>query len=136
MPTIDRKAAAAMIERQPFAELLGIKVESAENGVAVARLPFRLAHLNTGGPSVPIHGGAIAALVDFAACLAIWTLPETERSATISITVNYTGPGIKSDLLARAAVRRNGKRVASLAVEVRDDAGALVADGLVTYKIS
>jgi len=136
MPTIDRKAAAAMIEQQPFAELLGLKVESAEKGVAVARMPFRLAHLNSGGDSVPIHGGAIAALVDFTACLAVWTLPQTERSATIAMTVNFTGPGIKSDLIARATVRRNGKRVASLAVEVRDNADALVADALVTYKIS
>ena len=60
----------------------------------------------TAVPSVPIHGGAIASLADFAACAAIWSLEATQRSATISMTVNYTGPGIQSDLVARATVRR------------------------------
>jgi uncharacterized protein (TIGR00369 family) len=85
---------------------------------------------------VPIHGGAIASLIDVAACAAIWSLPETTRSATIAMTVNYTGPGISSDLIAHAKVRRAGKKVASLAVEVRDAQGNLVADALVTYKIN
>jgi uncharacterized protein (TIGR00369 family) len=99
-------------------------------------MPFALRLLNDGGPEVPIHGGAIASLADFAACAAIWTMPETQRSATISITVNYTAPGIQSDLVARARVRSKGKRVASIAVEIHDQAGGLVADALVTYKIA
>jgi hypothetical protein len=33
-------------------------------------------------------------------------------------------------------VRRSGKRIASIAVEVIDQEGALVADALVTYKIA
>jgi len=124
------------IVNSPFAKLLGLRLESAARGSSVARMPFRAELLNSGGLEVPIHGGAIAALADFTACLAVWTLPDTRRSATISMTVNYTGPGIRSDLIASAAVRRHGKRVASLAVDVRDTAGALVADALVTYKIS
>jgi acyl-coenzyme A thioesterase PaaI-like protein len=43
---------------------------------------------------------------------------------------------VKTDLVARATVRRQGKRVASLTVEVRDEAGELIADALVTYKIA
>jgi len=92
--------------------------------------------LNEGGPRAPIHGGAIAALVDVAACAAVWSLAETTRSATISITVNYTGFGVNSDLLARARVKRVGKRIASLSVEITDASGALIADALVTYKIA
>ncbi|HXW83270.1 MAG TPA: PaaI family thioesterase [Candidatus Binataceae bacterium] len=134
--TLDDISGLRSIESSPFARMLGLKIESAERGSAVARMPFRLELLNNGGPDVPIHGGAISALADFAACLAVWTLPETRLSATISITVNYTAPGIRSDLVARATVRRHGKRVASLAVDIRDTAGALVADALVTYKIS
>jgi uncharacterized protein (TIGR00369 family) len=133
---IDRKAALASLERAPFAAMLGLRIESAENGAAVARMAFRPALLNDGGPDAPIHGGAIASLADFAACAAVWSLAETERSATIAITVNYTGPGIQSDLLARAVVRRKGRRVASIAVEIRDSSGALIADALVTYKIA
>lgn len=130
------KQAMASLERSPFSALVGLKIVSAENGEAVVRMPFSEKLLNDGGPNVPIHGGAIASLADFAACAAIWTLPETQRSMTISMTVNFTGPGIRSDLIATARVRRAGKRIASINVEIRDDAGALVADSLVTYKIA
>ncbi len=99
-------------------------------------MPFAERILNAGGPDVPIHGGAIAALADFAACAAVWTMPETSSSATISITVNYSAPAIRTDLIAHARVRRAGRRVASVAVEIRDAQGALVADSLVTYKIA
>jgi acyl-coenzyme A thioesterase PaaI-like protein len=63
-------------------------------------------------------------------------MAETRRSATISMTVNYTGPGVQSDLIAHAIVRRHGRRVASLTVEIRDSADALIADALITYKIA
>ena len=128
--------ALASLERSPFSAILGLKVESASVGAAAVRMPFDLRLLNDGGPAVPIHGGAIASLADFAACAAVWTMPETQRSATISMTVNYTAPGIQSDLIATARVRSKGKRVASINVEIRDSRGMLVADALVTYKIA
>jgi len=120
----------------PFVATLQLRLESATDGVARVRLPFDLSILNAGGPQVPIHGGAIAALIDTAACAAVWAMPETRNSATVSLTVNYTGPGVASDLIAEAKVRRKGRRLASVSVEVRDNAGALIADGLVTYKIA
>ncbi len=136
MASVDRKSAFASLEKAPFAAVLGLRIESATDGVAIARMPFHSRLLNDGGPDVPIHGGAIASLADFAACAAVWSLAETERSATIAMTVNYAGPAIRTDLVARATVRRRGRRVASLTVEIRDDAGAVVADALVTYKIA
>jgi uncharacterized protein (TIGR00369 family) len=132
----EQKLAMASLERAPFSALLGLKIVSAENGAAVVRMPFSEKLLNDGGPAVPIHGGAIASLADFAACAAVWSLEQTQRSATISMTVNYTGPGIQTDLVARAVVRRTGKRVASISVEIRDRSDALIADALVTYKIA
>jgi len=130
-----RQALTIMMDG-PFVATLGLRLESASDGVARVRLPFDLSILNAGGPQVPIHGGAIAALIDTAACAAVWAMPETRNSATVSLTVNYTGPGVASDLIAEAKVRRKGRRLASVSVEVRDNAGALIADGLVTYKIA
>lgn len=100
------------------------------------RMPFHERLLNYGPPDVPVHGGALASLADFAACAAVWTLPAAQRSATISLTVNYSAPAIQSDLLATATVRRSGKRIASITVEIRDRRGGLIADALVTYKIA
>jgi uncharacterized protein (TIGR00369 family) len=136
MPHVDPKLAFASLERAPFATALGLKIEAAENGAAVIRMPFAERLLNDGGLGAPIHGGAIASLADFAACAAVWSMPETQRSATISMTVNYTGPAVKSDLVAHATVRRKGKRIASIHVEIHDDKQNLVADALVTYKIA
>ncbi len=119
-----------------FSSLLGLRVDSAQEGVVRVRMPFDLRLLNYGSPSVPVHGGAIASLVDFAACAAVWTLPTTRRSATISLTLNYTAPAIQSDLFANATVRHSGRQIASIIVEVRDRHDTLIADALVTYKIS
>ena len=132
----DRSLWLRAIESAPFAAMLGLKIESAANGAAIVRMPFDLRLLNDGGPAAPVHGGAIAALADVAACAAVWSLSKTVRSATVSITVNYTGFGVNSDLLARARVKRVGKRIASLSVEITDASGALIADALVTYKIA
>ena len=131
----DRSRFIKSLEDAPFSAMLGLKIESAINGDAIVRMPFSLRILNEGGPRAPIHGGAIAALVDVAACAAVWSLAQTTRSATISITVNYTGFAVNSDLIAHAKVKRAGKRIASISVEIADAANALIADALVTYKI-
>ncbi len=136
MPNQDRSRFLELLERAPFSAMLGLKIESAADGSATVRMPFDLRILNEGGPTAPIHGGAIAALADVAACAAVWSLAETTRTATISITVNYTGFAVNSGLIARARVKRHGRRIASVSVEVFDAAGALVADALITYKIS
>jgi uncharacterized protein (TIGR00369 family) len=136
MPAEDRSRIIEQLVLAPFSAVLGLKIESAANGSASVRMPFDLRLLNEGGPRAPIHGGAIAALADVAACAAVWSMPATVRSATISITVNYTGFAVHSDLIARARVKRTGKRIASIGVEVFDSADALVADALVTYKIA
>lgn len=126
----------ALLEDGPFSALLGLKVTAADEGKVSVVMPFHPRLLNNGPPDVPIHGGAIASLADFAACAAVWTMPRTERSATIAMTVNYTAPGIQSDLVAHAVVRRYGKRVASLTVEILDHDDHLVADALITYKVA
>src|SRR5271166_6716193 len=132
----DRSPFIQALERAPFSVMLGLKIESATNGSATVRMPFDLRILNEGGPRAPVHGGAIAALADVAACAAVWSLAATTRTATVSITVNYTGFAVSSDLVARAKVKRTGKRIASLTLEVADGSDALIADALVTYKIA
>lgn len=136
MAAQDRSHFIKLLERAPFSTILGLKIESAANGAAIVRMPFHARLLNDGGPTAPVHGGAIAALADVAACAAVWSLAATTRTATISITVNYTGFAVNSDLIARARVKRTGKRIASLAVEVADASDTLIADALVTYKIA
>jgi uncharacterized protein (TIGR00369 family) len=124
-----------LIERAPFCALLGIKIESAASGEARVRMPFRLDLLNEGGPQAPIHGGAIASMIDTAALTALLTAPGLQRTATIALTINYVNAGVHSDLIASARLRKRGRRIASLSVEVADEAGQLIADALVTFRI-
>jgi len=124
------------LQQGPFSAALRLKIEARSEGEVTVRMPFGDRLLNVGGPDVPIHGGAIASLADFAACAAVWTMPQTRSSATVSITVNYTAPAVKTDLIARARVRHGSKRIASITVEIHDQQGALIADALVTYKIA
>jgi uncharacterized protein (TIGR00369 family) len=126
----------AELEHGPFSAALRLKIEVCGEGDATVRMPFAEGILNAGGPEVPVHGGAIAALADFAACAAVWTMPATRASATISMSVNYAAPAVRTDLVARARVRGGGRRVASIAVEIRDQQNTLIADALVTYKIA
>jgi len=98
-------------------------------------MPFRLNLLNEGGPQAPIHGGAIASLIDTAALTALLTAPDLQRTATIALTINYVNAGVHSDLIASARLRKRGRRIASLSVEVADEAGQLIADALVTFRI-
>jgi uncharacterized protein (TIGR00369 family) len=136
MAAQDRSHFIEALARAPFSATLGLKIESAADGSATVRMPFDLHILNEGGPAAPIHGGAIAALADVAACAAVWSLAQTTRTATISMAVNYTGFAVNSDLIARARVKRTGKRIASIGVEIIDASNALIADALVTYKIA
>jgi uncharacterized protein (TIGR00369 family) len=132
----NRSSQLSRIEQAPFSKVLGVSIDSPAEGVARVKMPFDERMLNAGGIDAPIHGGAIASLIDIAACAAVWSLPTTAGSATISMTINYASPGIGTELVAEARVRRSGRRLATLAVEVRDSSGALIADGLVTYKVA
>ena len=96
MPDVyHRFPALRQLSEGPFSALLGLTVDSAQPGKVTVRMPFHERLLNYGPPDVPIHGGAIASLADFAACAAVWTLPATQRSATISLTVNYSAPAVQ-----------------------------------------
>src|SRR5260221_9228845 len=106
MANQDRSQLIKLLERAPFAAMLGLRIVSADGGSATVRMPFDLRILNEGGPTAPIHGGAIAALADVAPCAAGWSLAATTRTPTISITVNYPRFALDSDLIAHARVKR------------------------------
>src|SRR5215469_18194162 len=101
----ERFPALRQLAEGPFSALLGLQVDSATEGKVTVRMPFHPRLLNYGPPDVPVHGGAIASLADFAACAAVWTLAAAQRSATISMTVNYTAPAVQSELQAIATLR-------------------------------
>lgn len=80
------------------------------------------------------HGGAIAALVDIVGCYAL-TLLSSEPLPTINFRTDYLRPAIKTDLLAVARVRKAGRMIGVVDVDIDNADGKLVAVGRGTYSM-
>ena len=101
----------------PFADLLGMQVDSKEDGQCTCSISFSESLLN---PNNVVHGGVIYSLADNSMGGALTSiLPEEERCATIEIKVTYLRPAGHSDLIGHSQVIKRGKRVAILESEIR-----------------
>jgi uncharacterized protein (TIGR00369 family) len=135
--TSDRLNELIAADQIAYWRTLGIAVVDAEPGHVRLRLPMSEA-LGTRRPDV-MHGGAIASLVD-AAAGAVTATPRREDDetwtgqATTDMNVTFlnaaTGP-----VVAEGRVLRGSRSLVFVSVEVRDEAGALVAVGRATYTI-
>jgi acyl-CoA thioesterase len=118
-------------ERVPFAHLLGIEVGQIERGSATLHLTVRDELRQNRGV---VHGGATASLVDTASAFAILTLLEPgETTTTIDLTIHYLRPLTAGRATAHATVRRAGRRVLTVSVDVLDEAQTLIATALTSY---
>ena len=128
-----RQVIADFVPNSPFANFLGIRLESAQDDRAVLVMPFR-EELATMGDVV--HGGAVSTLADTAAMAAAWAddeVPEALAGSTVSITVDFVAAAKGSDLTAEATVVRRGKRLSFIDVAVRDAAEQVVAKASAVY---
>jgi uncharacterized protein (TIGR00369 family) len=127
-----REVIAQFVPNSPLAKLLGIRLERAQDDVAVLVMPFR-EDLATMGDVV--HGGAISS--DTAAMAAAWAddeVPESLAGSTVSLTVDFIAPARGRDLTATAEVIRRGRKLSFLDITVRDAEEQVVAKALATYK--
>lgn len=114
-----------------FPNVLGIEVDELRRDYARLRMPWRNDLNQSGGL---MHAGAIATLVDTAVVPAIGTAYADDRPfSTIQMSVRYTQPVRKEDLVAEGWVVRRGKRVVFCEVEVRTASGVTVATGDLIY---
>lgn len=125
-----------VIAKGPFGEHVGLTVDHVE----VDRVTVRMAasaHIMNGLNIV--HGGATAALLDTAATCAAWATPHaqpTTRGTTVSLTINYIGPGRDEDLVAEGVVVSRGGILTIVDAVARDaSTGRLVAKCQATYKL-
>ena len=115
----------------PFADLIGLKLESVEPGSATMSLAVReeLKQNNR-----VVHGGAIASLIDSAAAYAVIPLlNQNETATTVDLTISYVRPLKAGVATASAKVLRAGGRIIVISAEVLDNDGNLAATGLTTY---
>jgi uncharacterized protein (TIGR00369 family) len=78
------------------------------------------------------HGGVLAALIDTVGDYGLAMLVGRPLP-TINFRVDYLRPAIKTALTVVAKVRRAGKSIGVVDIEVLNDQGALVAIGRANY---
>ena len=123
-----------LVEEFGLSKHLGFELISAETDHAVLRLPYG-EHLGIDR----VGGGAISALVDFAASCAFWShdgVGAESRGATIGFSINFLRLATAEDLWASATVRRRGGSICVGEVMVTDASGTEVALATVTYKLN
>jgi acyl-CoA thioesterase len=114
-----------------FPRLLGIEIDSVEEGRAVLSVEVRKELKQLQGV---MHGGAIASLIDTAVAFAIIgaSAPE-DRFTTVELKVNYLAAIREGRVTAEARLIRDGRRIIVAECDVFDDKGRLAAKGLLTY---
>jgi uncharacterized protein (TIGR00369 family) len=123
------------LQHSPFVLHLGMGLESIEADRARLAMPYR-DELATIGDVV--HGGALSALVDTAAMAASWSAHEASgplRGTTVGLSINFVAAARGQEVTADARVIRRGTSLCFCDVDVTDRDGALVAKGIVTYKL-
>lgn len=123
---------AALLNESRFHQLLQLELveESAYDGI-VMRLPMS-APVERAPGTGQFHGGPIASLIDVAGDFAL-VRALGHGVPTITLSVEYLRPAVGAWLLAKAAVRRAGRTVGFVDIEVTDPQQRLVALGRGCY---
>jgi uncharacterized protein (TIGR00369 family) len=121
------------LAQSPFIDFLGLEILAADPAKeeVVMRLAMR-PEFERGRGTGQWHGGPIAAVIDTVGDYALIMLLGRPLP-TINFRVDYLRPAINTGLTATARVRRNGRTVGVVDVDIANDAGALVAIGRAAY---
>lgn len=100
----------------PFADLVGMTLESCKDGQSVYSLTVTDTLLN---PHRVLHGGVLYSLADTGMGAALYHLLEPgQLCATIEIKINYFAPVFEGRLTCQSRVLNRGKTVANLESEL------------------
>jgi len=123
----------ARLAHSTFIDFMGLIVVSTDavKEEVVMRAPMRPEFERAKG-SGQWHGGPIAAVIDTVGDFALVMLLGRPLP-TINFRVDYLRPAINTDLVVTARVRRNGKTVGVVDVDVANANGQLLAVGRATY---
>ncbi|NKC11445.1 MAG: hotdog fold thioesterase [Gammaproteobacteria bacterium] len=123
----------ALLSKSPFNRFCQAKIERIDYGnmELELRMPMR-AEFERRPDSGQWHGGPIAALVDTAGDYAM-ALHVGALVPTINYRTDYLRPAINTDLIAIAKVRRAGRSVGVVDIDIFNEEGKLLAVGRGTY---
>ncbi|MGQ0618595.1 MAG: PaaI family thioesterase [Panacagrimonas sp.] len=119
---------ASFLQAIPYARLLGLSSQRDGDDV-ILRMPFHQDLIGNARLRA-VHGGALGALLEFAALCQLMSVVEvTAFPKIVNITAEYLrGTQPDRDTFARATVTRHGRRVANVrAIAYQADASKPVA---------
>jgi uncharacterized protein (TIGR00369 family) len=130
---LDKDELQRRLAHSAFIEFLNLTVVSAEpdKGEIVMRAQMR-PEFERGRGTGQWHGGPIAAIIDTVGDYALVMLLGRPLP-TVNVRVDYLRPAIDTALVATATVRRAGRLVGVVDVDVANEKGQLVAIGRATY---
>jgi uncharacterized protein (TIGR00369 family) len=133
MTALTKEQLADWLDRSAFISFLGLEVISADPGKqeVAMRLAMR-PEFERGRGTGQWHGGPIAAAIDTVGDYAL-IMMIGRALPTVNFRVDYLKPAINTNLVATAHVRRNGKSVGVVDVDIVDGSGSVIALGRATY---
>jgi len=132
-PPLDKEEIQRRLGQSPFIELLNLSVLRVDpvRQELVMRAGMR-PEFERGRGSGQWHGGPIAAIIDTVGDYALAMLLG-RALPTVNFRVDYLRPAIDTALIVTATVRRSGRLVGVVDVDVANEAGQLLAIGRATY---
>lgn len=130
---LDVAAVQEMIGRSKFHQLFQPQVVAVDNDAAELTIQYAMSDALERQPDTDQwHGGAISAIIDTTGCYAL-ALVAGEPLPTINFRTDYLRPAINTNLKALGKIRKAGRRVGVVDVDVFDDQSRLVAVGRASY---
>jgi len=125
----------ALIERSRFHQLFQPQVQDVDYDRLQLIVKMAMSdHFERQPGTDQWHGGTISAIIDIAGCYCL-TLLAGEPLPTINFRADYLRPAVGTDLTAIARIRRAGRTVGVVDVDVEDDNQRLVAVGRACFSI-
>ena len=130
---LDLEALQSYMDASPFIRHAAMRVTEAdhEGETLTMTMPLKPEFERQAG-SGQFHGGPIAALIDTAGCFGLIMLVG-HGVPTVNFRTDYLRPAVNTSLRAVAKVRRVGRLVGVVDVDVFDDDGRLLAVGRGTF---
>jgi uncharacterized protein (TIGR00369 family) len=123
----------ANLDRSPFISFLGLKVLEADpTSEQVTMTCSMRPEFERGAGTGQWHGGPLAAIIDTVGDYAL-VMALRRGLPTINFRVDYLRLAVNTGLVITARVRRAGKSVGVVDVDVFDDRKVLIAVGRASY---
>ena len=123
----------ALLDGSPYIRFYGMRAVSIDPAAGTVVIAAELRpELERRGGVGQWHGGALSGLIDTVGDFAV-VLTAGAPVPTINLRVDYLRPATTPSLLATARLRRAGRMVAVVDIELADAEGRLVAIGRGCY---